>query len=132
LKLHEELKCLGLLGFGSGYAWGHANIRPDEKLDGRDGYCAKECPEQSRCLNVHRNKVRLMFPKATKAFDEMLLKLPQGAATHLWRKQNPSVPFEPYALQMIANAEDGLAVAQTGKPKDRGRLTLQWNKKQTA
>lgn len=126
MRLDEELRCFGMLGFASGYAWGKANIRPDEKLTGADGYCAKGCPEMKRCLNAHRAKCQIMFPKATRAFDKMMELTGQAAATAHWRKLHPQTPFEPYAVQMIANTEDGLAVAQTGKPKDRGRLTLKY------
>ena len=126
MRLDEELGCFGLLGFGSGFVWGRANIKPNEKLNGSEGHCAKECPESMRGLEAHRSKVRLMFPLATKAFDDLMKKIPQAQATMIWRKAHPDTPFEPYALQMIANHEDGLEVAKTGKPKDRGRLTLKW------
>lgn len=126
MRLEDELGCLGLLGFGSGHAWGKANIKPEEKLDGRDGYCAKECPEMARCLRAHRAKTQLLYPLATREFDKLMKELNQARATQLWRAEHPQTPFEPYALQMIMNTEDGLAVAQTGKPKDRGRLTLSW------
>lgn len=115
-----------MLGFASGYAWGEANIRPDEKLNGTDGYCAKSCPEMKRCVNAHRAKTQLMFPKATQAFDSMMAIVGQPVATEQWRKLHPQTPFEPYAVQMIANTEDGLAVATTGKVKDRGSLTLRY------
>lgn len=126
MRLDQELRCFGLLGFGSGHAWGKANIRPDEKLDGRDGYCAKGCPEAARCLAAHRSKVQIMFPKAAKAFDALMEKVPQAHAMLLWRKAHPQTPIEPYAMQMIANSEDGLSVAQTGAVKPRGRLTLKY------
>ncbi len=126
MRLDEELKCFGLLGFGSGVMWGRANIRPDEKLNGFDGYCAKECPQATRCLAAHRTKTQLMYPKATKAFDKLMDTFNQAEASLIWRKEHPATPFEPYALQMIMNTEDGLEVAKTGAPKDRGRLTLKW------
>lgn len=126
MRLDEELKCFGLLGFGSGVAWGRAKISPDEKLDGRDGHCAKECPEAARCLLAHRKRVQFMYPKAAKYFDGLMQRYTQAMATKVWREKNPSVPLEPYLMQMVMNAEDGIAVAQTGAPQQRGRLTLKW------
>lgn len=126
MRLDEDLKCFGMLGFASGWAWGKANIRPDEKLNGTDGYCAKSCPEMKRCLNAHRSKCQLMYPKATKAFDAMMALTGQKVASQQWAKLHPQTPFEPYAVQMIANTEDGLEFATTGAVKDRGRLTLKY------
>lgn len=125
MRLDEELKCFGLLGFGSGYAWGHANIKPGETISGSDGYCAS-CPEMKRCLNAHRAKCQIMFPRATKEFDRIMAEVGQFDASQMWRAAHPQTPIEPYAVQMIANTEDGLEVAKTGKPKDRGSLTLTW------
>ncbi len=126
MRLDEELGCFGMLGFASGYAWGKANIRPDEKLTGSDGYCAKSCPDMKRCLNAHRSKCQIMFPKATKAFDVMMGLVGQAVASKQWAKLYPQTPLEPYLVQMVANTEDGLSFAQIGKVKDRGRLTLKY------
>ncbi len=126
MRLEDELGCFGMLGFGSGHAWGRANIKPDEKLNGTDGYCARECPQAARCLAAHRTKARLMFPRATKAFDDLMDKVPQDHAMMIWRVEHPETPLEPYALLMVMNAEDGFEVTKTGAPKDRGRLTLKY------
>lgn len=130
MRLEEELSCRGLLGFGSGVVWGRAWITQEEKIDhGVDGYCARECQIKQACLYHHQKKVQLIFPLAAKAFDRMVRKLGQRLAAELWRQRNPGAPWEPYLLQMMANIEDGLETAKTGKPKDRGRLTLAWTKK---
>ncbi len=126
MRIDEQLRCFGLLGFGSGFVWGKANIKSSETLNGEDSHCAKSCPEMKRCLNAHRAKCQIMFPKATKAFDKMMELTGQAVASKHWAKLHPQTPFEPYAVQMIANTEDGLQVAQTGRPKDRGRLTLRY------
>lgn len=128
MRLDEELKCFGLLGFGSGVVWGRARIKPDETLNGADGYCAKACPEASRCLLAHRSKTQLMYPKATKAFDDLMLAVGQAKAMFSWRMSHPQTPLEPYLMQMVANAEDGLAFVQTGAVKQRGRFTLKYPK----
>lgn len=128
MELHDELKCFGLMGFGSGIVWGRANIKPGEKLNGMDGHCARECPEAQHCLMAHRAKAQMMFPKATLAFDKMMDRVGQLRAMTGWAKTHPQTPLEPYALLMVMNAEDGLAFQQTGKVKDRGDQTLRYPK----
>lgn len=131
MRLEQELGCFGLLGFGSGVVWGRANIKPDEKLNGADGYCAKGCEVAARCLLAHRQKVQLLYPRATRHFDGLMKNIGQANAMRAWSKAHPQTPHEPYLLQIIMNIEDGVAVAQTGRPRERGRHTLGWPRPQT-
>ncbi len=132
MRLEDELGCFGLYGFGSGHVWGRANVALTETLHGADSYCAKDCPQRSRCLTAHLRKCQFMFPRATQEFDQFCKKMGQRAASQAWQAAHPDVPLEPYALQMVANTEDGMSVAQTGAPKNRGRLTMIWPRKQEA
>lgn len=126
-KLEDELKCVGLIGFGTGYAWGKANIRQDENLDSAQGYCAKECAQQARCFAAHVASCRLMFPRSTKEFDRLCAEeKDQAKATARWAAEHPRTPYEPYKTKLIMNLEDGLNVGRTGKPVERGSVTLRW------
>lgn len=124
--LEAELGCFGIHGFGSGVAWGRANVHPGEKLSGKDSYCATDCADKLRCWNSHMQKCRIKFPGSTLIFDKMVNGFGQWEAMRIWKKRNPQTPNDPYLTQMIANAEDGMLVGQGKEPKNRGSLTLTW------
>lgn len=126
MRLEEELRCEGLLGFGAGYVLGRANtpMTQVQTLPPSENYCASKCSVSAACLARHRTKCKLMFPNATKSFDAMVEKRGQLRATREWAGMHPQTPEEPYMLQMIADLQDGFEFAKTGRVRNRGRFTL--------
>lgn len=138
MRLEEELKCNGLMGFGTGYVLGQSNEKMSYKVNGKDSYCAWSCPLARECWNRHQVKVRLMMPRATKMIDAMCHKYGQEIAMHVWKANaeeiNNRYPHmldklpeqDPYLLQMNANIQDGYSFAKIGKVVDRGGFTLKY------
>lgn len=137
-RLEEELNCVGYMGLGTGWTLGKANTPQTQKISGKDVYCSALCSKSKECWAAHRRKMQLRMPRACMLFDAMQDQHGQEKAMHLWQQlakeknklhphmANKLPEVDPYFLGMQQHIQDGYAIAQTGKPINRGRWTLKW------
>ncbi len=110
MSIEKEFNCLGYFGFGNGIS----------AVRKKGAYC-NACPMAKSCWEIHRARCKEMFPDACALIDKLASE-PDGQKKigEFIRKHKA----EPYMSVMMGNLEDGMHVINTGKPKDRGELTL--------
>ncbi len=126
MTIEKELNCMGYYGFGNGIEISRMKRDDITPEPGSPAYCGR-CPLGQKCWEKHRERVRVMLPDLSAAFDEV-------AARH---KGNPKGMMEewtfivksdkqpdPYTTVMGGNMQDGCYVVATGRPKDREEGTI--------
>lgn len=113
MTIDDEFGCLGFFGFGTG-----VSIARDKG----SAYC-NGCPKRQACWEMHRARVREMFPDLAAKIDELGAQK-DGNKKIMQFIQSGGV--EPYVNVMTGNMQDGAQVVATGKVKDRGPFTLDY------
>jgi len=128
MSVHEDAACFGYFGFGAGYELGTHRLTPAQASRIRpDGatYCHAACPHSAACWEVHRRRVRGLFPDAMADFDRLVVVYGQGpAVVEAWWHLYGCAP--PDLSVMAGNLEDGLSVGVGGHPRQRGAGSLTW------
>jgi hypothetical protein len=123
--IEEEFNCFGHWWFGNGIAMGRFLETTDGKLTEpvQATYCNK-CPMSQACWERHREFCREKFKDLMVMIEKML-------ALNDNRKEyrdfiNEHKGGDPMIQVMVGNMEDAMHILATGKPKDRGELTLKY------
>lgn len=128
MAIHDEAACFGYFGFGDGYELSNRRLTPGPAAEpGPLGvlYCHAACPHGLACWAAHRGRVRELFPDLMLEMDRLVALHRAGpAVVQAWWDLYGSGP--PDLVVMAGNLEDGLAVAASGAPKERGAGSLTW------
>ena len=113
MTIDDKYNCLGYFGFGTGISLAKGQ---------GSAYC-NGCPKSKACWQMHRARVREMFPYLAAKIDELGAMEDGNVKIMEFIKSGGS---EPYVNVMTGNIQDGAQVVATGKVKDRGPYTLEY------
>jgi hypothetical protein len=109
-RIEERYNCLGYFGFGNGIGM----------HEGAGMYC-NGCPMAQACWEVHKDRVRKFVPAVAEHIDDLGKQENGQQKIAEFVKEHKT---EPYTALMAGNMEDAMYVLTSGKPKDRGKMTI--------
>lgn len=123
IPIDLEFNCVGYFGFGSGVSISRSMTALDKvgftAPHSKEGYCNK-CPLSAKCWDKHREKVKSVVPELAEYIDYIC----REPSKKEYQKFMNSGGADPYLSIMMGNLQDGATVVATGKPVNRGEMTL--------